>query len=296
MQTLDEQHPSGKQTAANDFQMEELIRQAETHGDAFARTARSFAPLFLPIAKAIHGYLSRPDVQAGLRTWQRNLTELATRVQAIESPGYTPYFERLGLSGLSARLHVGLIRHFAGRFHEEDRDNRVGLSVAHNLAKRPRWHPALAAQVASLRDHVPADDVLDEAFHAAGCPELKEELEMLLQGTSDGDFSCGPRLIAIVARIAPHLPSPRGRPQSFDTVLHQTFLRWSAEAGGRHGYTYGPVPDSDAETEDFIDEATAATRIELQRPSFNPVAARRAERRRLARERSRGTGADSSRP
>lgn len=211
------------------------------------------------------------------------LSDAHDRIAAVQAPGYRPYIEALGHSGLLARFHVLMIRSCAERFYRENQDRRVSLSALHDLAGRRRWHPALARQVDRLRENCWSASFLDQAFREVGGSGLKDEFMELLSGTSGGDYAGGPRLIAISALIKPFAPSPRGRPLQFKTVLHQTFLRWSAEFGGRQAYTYGlRQDDADASIEDFIDEATAATRIELEHPSFSPVSARRAERRRVA--------------
>lgn len=231
-----------------------------------------------PAATALNKVLSRAEVHAGISTGLHALETAHARIAAIDAPGYTPYFEHLGCSALEARVRTGIVRHLARQFYRESQDKRVALSAFHDLAKRPRWHPALRRQVETLRDRCWNADFLDEACRQAGCPELKHELLGLLRETQEGDFSCGPRLIALAAQIAPFAPSPRGRPVRFETVLHRVFLCWSADAGGREGYTY------DVDLEDFVDEATAATRTELSRRSFTPVAARYAERKHRARK------------
>ena len=231
-----------------------------------------------PHVTALHAILARPNVQASIHKRLSVLQALHSRIEAINAPGYTPYFERLGYSAFEARLQVGIVRYFAIKFYTEYQHKRVALAAFHDLAKRPRWHPALRRQVEQLRDHCWDADFLDEGCHRAGCLALKDELLDLLRGTRDGDFSCGPRLITVAAQIAPHVPSSRGRSVRFETVLHRVFLDWSAHAGGREGYTYA------VDQEDFTDEATAATRKELNRPSFSPVAARYAERQQRARK------------
>ena len=242
-----------------------------------------FVDALMPMVRAVQEVLERPDVQARIATAVDMLSEAHDRIAAVEAPGYTPYIEGLGHNGFAARLHVLMIRSCAERFYRENQDRRVALSALHDLAGRRRWHPALARQVDRLRDSCWNASFLDRAFREVGGSELKDEFMGLLSVTGDGDYAGGPRLIAIAARIVPFAPSPRGRPLQFETVLHQTFLRWTAEFGGQQAYTYGLLQhDADALTEDFIDEATAATRIELERPSFNPVSARRAERRRVA--------------
>ena len=248
----------------------------------------------LPFAQAVQEFVQRPDVQARFAAGAEMMLQAHDRIAAVEAPGYAPYFERLGHDPLSARLHVLLIRSCADRYHREYQDRRIALSALHDLAGRPRWHKALSQQVERLRETCGSANFLDEAFRDAGCPELKDAFLDLLGGTSGGDYAGGPGLIAIAKRIAPYAPSPRGRQVAFHTVLHRVFLRWSDHAGGRQGYTYGLVRNSDNAIGDYTDEATAATRIELKRPSFNPSSARRAERRRMARERADETAAEGA--
>ncbi len=237
-----------------------------------------------PMVEAAEAYMARPDVRMRLQEVAVAANTAVTRIRAIDAPGYTPYFERMGQSGLSARFQAGIVWHFGKRFHTESQERRIALMAFHSLSKRRRWHPALARQVAILCENAPDADLLYGAFRAAGCPELKGEFAVLQRGACCGDHSGCPRLIEIAARIAPHAPSAKGRPLSFGSALHQAFLRWSGDGGGRQGYTYGMVRDSDDWTEDFIDEATAATRIELGRPSFNPISARRAVKAHFASE------------
>lgn len=261
----------------------EVASEVETIALALVQMVDRFIAVVVPLAQAFEEFLNRPVVQARIAEAARILQVAHDRIEAVEAPGYTPYFERLGHSGLSARLHALMIRSCAERLYRENQDKRVALSALHDLAGRSKWHPALARQVDRLRENCWDASFLDQAFREVGGSELKDEFMDLLRGTCGGDYAGGPRLIEIAARIAPYAPSPRGRPMEFDTVLHQMFLRWRADSGGRKGYTYGLLQDGHDARDDFIDEATAATRIELMRPSFNPVAARRAERRRLAR-------------
>ena len=238
----------------------------------------------LPFAQAVQEFVQRPDVQAKFAAGAEMMLQARDRIAAVEAPGYAPYFERLGHDPLSARLHVLLIRSCADWYYREHQDRRIALSALHDLAGRPRWHPSFAQQVERLRETCGSADFLDGAFRDAGCPELKVEFLDLLSRISGGVYAGGPGLIAIAKRISSYAPSPRGRQMAFDTVLHRVFLRASDHAGGRQGYTYGLVRNSDDAIEDYTDEATAATRIELKRPSFNPSSARRAERRRMAKE------------
>ncbi len=93
-------------------------------------------------------------------------------------------------------------------------------------------------------------------------------------------------MLVVARKLAPFVPSPKGRSLAPETALHESFLLTSGDAGGRRGYTYGLVPgvqDKNAPS-DFVDAATAATRIELARPWFNPTAARQALRARLEAE------------
>ena len=283
---MSDEIPSWLKPLTASSETERIANGIEAFGKAFVPILNGVLAVRTALARAVQQVLERPDVRAGIADAAGTLKVVHDGIAAVGAPGYAPYFERLGHSGLAARLHVLMIRSCAERYFRENQDRRVALSALHDLAGRPRWHPALARQVALLQDNRWEADFLDEACSGAGCPALKGELLSLLGRTRGGDHSGGARLIEIAARIAPYAPSPRGRPVEFDTVLHQTFLRWSAGFGGRQAYTFGlPRDDRDAPIEDFIDEATAATRIELKRPSFNPVSARRAERRRIARER-----------
>ncbi len=267
----------------------ELISQTTAFATVLGAAVQGFAAAVLPLVKTVEAYVARPDVQARIHNAGVSLKAMHRAVEAVDAPGYTPYFEKMGQSGLCARVQAGMVRHFGRRFHAESQERRIALMAFHSLAKRRRWHPALAAQVARLCHHSRDADILEGAFREAGYPELNREFVALLQDARDGDHPGGPRLIEIAAKIAPHAPSAKGRPLSFDSALHQAFLRWSRDMGGRQGYTYGPVRDSDKAVDDFIDEATAATRIELHRPSFNPTSARRAVKAHLARESERAT-------
>lgn len=228
------------------------------------------------LAVALDGFLARPEVNAGFQTAVSAVQDLHRRVVAIDAPGYTPYFKSLGLSDVEARLHAGVVRSLAVCRFRKHQDKRIALKAFHDLAKRPRWHPALFRQVERLRDHGSDASFLDKACSQVGVPALKDEMVDLLRGTREGSFACGSRLISIVAQLAPYAPSARGRPVRFDSVLHQVFLDFSAHVGGQQGYTY------DACRGDFTDKATAATRKELRRSTFNPVAARYAERKQQA--------------
>ncbi len=284
VQTLAGPSRSENRATLKSSEVAELILKATAFATVLGAAVQAFAAVVLPLVKTVQVYVARPDVQARIHNAGVSLKAMHRAVEAVDAPGYTPYFEKMGQSGLSARFQAGMVRHFGKRFHAESQERRIALMAFHSLAKRRRWHPALAAQVARLCQNAPDADLLDQAFRDAGYPELKREFVALLQDTRDGDHPGGPRLIEIAAKIAPHAPSAKGRPLSFDSALHQAFLRWSRDMGGRQGYTYGPVRDSDKAVDDFIDEATAATRIELGRPSFNPISARRAVKRLFARK------------
>lgn len=233
------------------------------------------------LAVALDRFLARPEVNASLRKAVSTIQDLHSRISAIDAPGYTAYFERLGHDRFMARFHAGFVRSLATRLLLEDRKKRVGLSIIHDLAKRRRWHPAFRRQVAQLCDACSGGGVFDEGSRKAGRPDLAIEFPILLQRARNGDHAMSARFLVIAAMMAPYLPSARGRPLSFEGALHQALLRWSAELGERATYTYGPVPGSSDwdSKDDFTDAATIATRIELNRPSFNPIPARRAVRR-----------------
>lgn len=235
---------------------------------------------------ALSEVLARPEVNAGLQKAVSATQDLHGRIAAIDAPGYTPYFESLGHDRLMARFHAGFVRSLATRLLLEDRKKRVALSIIHDLAKRRRWHPAFRRQVAQLCDACSGGEVFDEGLRKAGRPDLAIEFPLLLQRARNGDHAMSARFLVMAAMVAPYLPSARGRPLSFEGALHQAFLRWNAELGERATYTYGPVPGSSDwdSKDDFTDAATIATRIELNRPSFNPIAARRAVRRRILLE------------
>ncbi len=77
------------------------------------------------------------------------------RSDAFEAPGYTPYFEQRGQDAFAARLQAAAVRQVGRRFHAEHQDRRIALKALHTLAKRPRWHPALARHVVILCDRRP---------------------------------------------------------------------------------------------------------------------------------------------
>ncbi len=224
--------------------------------------------------------LALPEVQDRVQRAAEVLMDAKQRFYAFESPGYIPYFQDMNDGPFWARARAGLVWYRARcihRAHAEERELRMAL---HALARRRRWHPSLvrhAEILSTYRD----DPTLAGAFRDAQCPELAPRFEHLLRDARNGNPSSGAELIAITHKIASVVPSPRGRPLAFETALHQALLLTSGDAGGRQGYTYGLVPegqDGEDAPSDFVDAATAATRIELARPWFNPTAARQARR------------------
>ena len=268
---------SGPERPAGD---RSLVEDVVHHLTATATGCERFGGAVQRLSIILIEVLTRPEVMSGLRKGMQALEVAHARIGAIDAPGYTPYFERLGHDGFMSRFHAGFVRHLGRRIYLEDRKKRVALSVIHDLAKRRRWHPAFQRQIAQLCDACSGGGMFDVALRKAGRPDFAVEFPILLQRARNGDHAMSARLLDIVAAMAPHLPSARGRPLSPAGALHQAFLRWSAEMGGRASYTYGPVPgsrDRDCK-EDFTDAATLATRIELNRPCFNPIPARRAVR------------------
>ena len=96
-----------------------------------------------PTAAALQAYAARPDIQARFSKVLQGAMEAHTRFKAIEAPGYMKYFEHLGYSGDEAHLHAVMVLGLAKRSYEEAKSRRIALMALHDLAKRPRWHPAL---------------------------------------------------------------------------------------------------------------------------------------------------------
>ncbi len=189
VQTMDGPSRSENWATLGSPEAAELIRQAITFATAIGAAVQRVAAAVLPIVETVEAYVARPDVQARIQSVGILLKEAHRRVEAVDAPGYTPYFQKMGQSGLSARLQAGMVQHFGRRLHAESQERRAALIAFHNLARRRRWDPYLARQVALLCDHSRDADLLDGAFRDAGCPELKGEFVVLLQGARGGAHS-----------------------------------------------------------------------------------------------------------
>jgi len=209
VQTLAGPSRSENRATLRSSEVAELISKATAFATVLGAAVQAFAAAVLPLVKTVQAYVARPDVQARIHNAGVSLKAMHRAVEAFDAPGYTPYFEKMGQSGLSARFQAGMVRHFARRFHAESQERRIALMAFHDLAKRRRWHPALIRQVAILCNHSRDADVLESAFRDAGCAELRKEFVVLLQDARDGDHSGGTRLIEIAAGVAPYAPSAK---------------------------------------------------------------------------------------
>jgi hypothetical protein len=113
--------------------------------------------------------------------------------------------------------------------------------------------------------------VLESACRKAGDLDAIYTIDAALTAVSNRPSAGREALLAICAKLKPHLLDPRGRKRRLISATHEVFL----EVVGR-SYTHNPLED------DFVDPATKATRAAFGDPRFDPRPARRRLRKHRA--------------
>ena len=229
--------------------------------------------------------LTRPDVAARVpaqarETWQafhRLLLQIGGALMRVAqlppSPGYEPYFVakkggRLGAHGL-AHLLV-----HAGKRRARDSQWRGKVIKALRELATLRQQRALKPRVDTLLKAWDESSVIETIFHEAGQDEF--EFVRLLEAARAGNTSVFNRLAEIAVTLAPKLTVARGPKRQADSEAHVLFLQTGGEFGYSRGYTWTDLEGN------FTDPQTQATRLEFNKPTFNPIPARRVVKRRLS--------------
>ncbi len=97
------------------------------------------------ITTELERFWARPEVKGAVKQAVEVVGGAMQCVIAVKSPGYIPYFERLGDNGFVARLRAGFVRHRA-RLSPSGARGRAGGA---NVAARPGGTTALASQARS---------------------------------------------------------------------------------------------------------------------------------------------------
>jgi hypothetical protein len=196
-------------------------------------------------------------------------------MSASPSPGYEPLLIKRGDDPVIARLKARIFLHEGKKLAAESQRRREVVHAIRVLA-RPKHSPR--AIVKSLKVIVAAwreTWVLRTIFTEAG---LNDDLFVQSIGQmSGGDINALQMVLHIAANSAPKIKLPRGPKLTAASATHELFLESQVRCTAR-AYTYSEYD------ENFVDEATKATRLEFGDERFSPRSAwrRLKARRRLA--------------
>jgi hypothetical protein len=115
-----------------------------------------------------------------------------------------------------------------------------------------------------------ASIAIDKAAKKAGLSSGAMEFDRLVEAACERDEGACRELGRTAVLLAPHLPAKSGRPISTATCIHLMVLTMLEHEGKYSAYTY-----SDFERPGFVDPATQATRLALNKPRFSPLHANR---------------------
>jgi hypothetical protein len=187
------------------------------------------------------------------------------------STGYEPALIQLGVNQLPARAMAHLAANSGKRQAKEQqlRPQVVKTIKALTSASRER----LLSYAVYLQQIADESTIIDTICCEVDLREwnLLEPLRRIADDES-ADRQC---LVAVVAKLRPALRVPRGRKTSAASFAHQFLLE-----GGLPKHLNCSALTYDAETEDFTDPLTRATRTEFGNNDFDPrPASRRAQGR-----------------
>jgi hypothetical protein len=170
------------------------------------------------------------------------------------SPGYEPLLIKRGENPLLARLKAYLAVAEGRKIANESRRYREVVTAIRFLAKpnRARW--ALKRKIAVLLAASRETRIIRSVFIEA---RLSDHVFIsMLPLAAQGDETAIESILKIAQTAAPEIRIRRGRKVTAASAAHELFLEKQGTLGAS-AYTYS------ADKEDFIDEATQATRLEF---------------------------------
>lgn len=182
------------------------------------------------------------------------------------SPGYEPLLIKRGENTLLARVKAYLTVNQGRKIANESRRYREVVTTIRFLAKpnRSRW--AVNRKIAILLAASRETTIIRAIFIEAGLSD--HILINLLPWAAQGNEMATERILEIARMAVPRIRMRRGPKVTAASAAHELFLEKHGIRGAS-AYSY-----SDLE-EDFIDEATKATRLEFPGTRFGPQPASR---------------------
>ncbi len=182
------------------------------------------------------------------------------------SPGYEPLLIKRGENPLLARLKAYVTVDQGKKIADESRRYREVVTTIRFLAKpnRSRW--AVNRKSAILLAASRETTIIRAIFIEAGLSD--HILINLLPSAAQGNEMATERILEIARTAAPRIRMRRGPKVTAASAAHELFLEKHGIRGAS-AYSYSELE------EDFIDEATKATRLEFPGTRFGPQPASR---------------------
>ena len=182
------------------------------------------------------------------------------------SPGYEPLLIKRGENPLLARVKAYLAVDQGTKIANESRRYREAVTAIRFLAKpnRSRW--ALNRKIALLLAASQETRIIRAIFIEA---HLSDHIFVnMLPSAAQGNDTAIDRILEIARTAAPAIHIRRGPKVTAASAAHELFLEKQGMRGA-NAYSYSELK------EDFIDEATRATRLEFPGARFGPQPASR---------------------
>ena len=182
------------------------------------------------------------------------------------SPGYEPLLIKRGENPLLARLKAYLAVDQGRKIANESRRYREVVTAIRFLAKPncSRW--ALNRKIALLLAASRETRIIRTIFIEA---HLSDHIfASMLPSAAQGDETAIEWILEIARTAAPAIRIRRGPKVTAASAAHELFLEKQGTRGAS-AYSYSELE------EDFVDEATRATRLEFQDERFGPQPASR---------------------
>lgn len=242
--------------------LREVLRQLGADDTTLAAVGRCFERVVERAASLLAAAMPT------LLAWQERLHSLS---QEPETPGHEKLFrEQLGYDPLIAKLTTRVVHYLGNVLADEINQGRRVRAIIDEIVKTKDCSTLVISRRAKrFRDECDSNGAsvaIDQAAKKAGLSSNAFEFGQLIEAACERDEVACRKLGRMAALLAPHLPEKRGRPISSETCIHVMFLRFLENGGLSFAYTY-----SEIEGGDFVDPATRATRLALNKPGFSPL-------------------------
>jgi hypothetical protein len=207
---------------------------------------------------------SMADVARRLRV--KGVEYFTWLMRSPPSPGYEPFLLRRGENPLLARMKAYITVAEGKKISDEMRRYRGVAEAIRSLAMPNCSREEIARNIRHLLFAAAQTWVIRRVFLDA---ELDDSIFIYrLSGALQGNEEAIQYVMAIATQAAPKIRIPRGQKVTAASAAHEMFLE---KNGIRRAsaYTYSPQDD------DFVDEATLATRLEFPGQYFDPRSASR---------------------